>query len=529
MTKGRTEKQRLLLIGYRAYGDWLYTAPVLPYLFEKYDVVLETNNKGYEIFHDDPRFAEIRMFDMDKAAKENPEGYDKDIFRRWAETKREVKADKVINLWRTLETKCIAERYQKVFLKDKEARREKFGKMNFYEAIFDKCEIPMPEKLETDVLHFTEEQEAWGKRWRKKHETDFVVLMPLAGSCSHKVYPDMPELSQRILDTYPNAWIYLMGDASVAHAQWEHPRIVHTAGKLPFKQAITMAKYADYVIGGETGLLVAAGTYGTHKTMLCTASSVYQCCKYHENDHSLQANIECSPCHRAVFATCDCEDMIHDGEETYHPHCIETFDMNTILGIVEEVYNKRNIYNIDYYKRFVERGESEVGKAIYDSRWEIIEKHCHGKLNLLDYGCASGAFHKSSRNGFSTYGFDVNPYSGFTKMPDAKVDILTMWDVIEHLHEPERVIRQVNPEYLFLSTPNVDDVKGPLENWRHYRPGEHLHYFSPKSIEIFLGECGYDVIDSNYDEGAIRDPENPKAIVTVAARRRSGNNSKFSV
>ena len=58
-------KEKLLLIGYRAYGDWLYASPALPYLFEKYDVHLETSYKGYELFHDDKRFKSISIFDIE--------------------------------------------------------------------------------------------------------------------------------------------------------------------------------------------------------------------------------------------------------------------------------------------------------------------------------------------------------------------------------------------------------------------------------------------------------------------------------
>jgi len=514
-------KPKLLLIGYRAYGDWIYTAPVLPYLFKKYRIHLEVNKKGYELFHDDPRFESISVFPLEKY---KPEDQEKVAKKRWKAIEEKIKPDKVINLWRTLETECIAEKYMPEFHESSSKRQELFGNKNFYQAIFKKCEIPLPlinrgRELENlEGVYFTEEQKAWGERWRKEHQNDFVIVMPIAGSCSHKVYPDMPLLTDKIREQYPNAYIYLVGDKSVAHAQWEGERIVHTCGKMAFKQTIMMAKHADMVIGGETGVLVAAGMWGTSKAMLCTASSIYQTVKYHENDYSMQANVPCSPCHRAIYAAEDCERMIVNGEDHY-PSCIMGFDMAQILNVVEKVYNKTNIYNRDYYERFLERSKTEIGEAIYSDRWKLIEKYCRGDMTLLDYGCASGAFHKFSVNGFKTYGYDVNPYSEYKTLSKKKFDILTMWDVIEHLENPGKELKKISAKYLFISTPNVDAVKGDIKDWIHYRPGEHLWYFNLKTLTELLNNVGYKVLEHNYSEGAIRNPDSPEDIISIVGEK----------
>ena len=333
------DKLKLLLIGYRAYGDWLYTLPVLPYLFDRYDVHIELNNKGYELFHDDTRFIGMTRFDVDSWLRKDPAKVWDLAKERWAMLEKELKPDRIINLLGTLEGECIAERYQPEFHLSAEERRKHFGHKNFYEAIFEKCDISMPDKPKLDNLNFTPEQLLWVWNWRVMNTGKFIIIMPIAGSCSHKVYPEMPRLTHDILKKYPNAVIYLTGDSSVAHAQWEHDgRIKHLCGTMSIKQIILMTKYADMVIGGETGIVVAAGMWGTPKIMLCTASSVYQCCKYHENDYSMQANTECSPCHKAIYNVNDCEQMIKDGEDTY-PKCITTFDYSKIMEAVDKVYD----------------------------------------------------------------------------------------------------------------------------------------------------------------------------------------------
>lgn len=276
-----------------------------------------------------------------------------------------------------------------------------------------------------------------------------------------------------------------------------------------------MMKYADYAFGPETGLMVAAGMWGTPKTMLCNTTAIHQTCSMHKNDRSLQSSAPCSPCHKGIYTEEDCEDVRYV-EGIPYSGCVHGFGFDEICGIIKDVYEQKNIYNADYFNRYVERAYSELGRKIYASRWDLIEKHCHGNLRLLDYGCASGAFHKASRNGFITDGYDINPNSPYHKTPEGKVDILTLWDVIEHLHDPAEPLKKHAPEYVFISTPNLHEGV-EFDTWKHNRPGEHLHYFTLQSLSALLQDNGYKVIDHNYDEGAIRDTEKPKDIITVAA------------
>lgn len=179
------------------------------------------------------------------------------------------------------------------------------------------------------------------------------------------------------------------------------------------------------------------------------------------------------------------------------------------------------IYDAAYHNKFLERANTELGKKIYKCRWDLVQRHAHGKLTLLDFGCASGAFHMSSPNGYRTEGYDVNPHTGFSDSSVLEhVDILTMWDSIEHLHSPAELLSEIAPDWLFLSTPNLESVRGDIRAWKHYRPGEHLYYFDRYSLKEVLDYCGYDIVETNFEEGALRDPKNPEAIITMAAKRR---------
>lgn len=177
-------------------------------------------------------------------------------------------------------------------------------------------------------------------------------------------------------------------------------------------------------------------------------------------------------------------------------------------------------YGKDYCQKYEEYSNSELGRKIYSTRWALIEKYCHGDMTLLDWGCAGGAFHLSSVNGFRCGGYDVNPCSPFSEQPGlGKRDILTMWDSIEHMTDISSPFIY-SPDWVFISTPNLESVKVPIKEWKHYRPFEHIHYFDKYSLESMLAPLGYVPVEFNYDEGALRDPKNPEAILTAVFQKK---------
>jgi len=236
-----------------------------------------------------------------------------------------------------LETACIAEKYQDIFYAPIQERRDTIGQFNFYDSVFMQCGLFPPLKPKLDEFYFDDEEIAWGEKWRSRNKDKFILIMPITGSCFHKLYTELPRLTHDILTRYEDAVIYLTGDEVNKESAWEHPRIHNICGKPSIKQAFMMTKHADMVIGGETGIVASAGMWGTPKIMLCTATSVYQATKYHENDFSIQAQTECSPCHRSIYGPDDCQNIKVDGGFVY-PKCIESFDYDYILDRVDYVY-----------------------------------------------------------------------------------------------------------------------------------------------------------------------------------------------
>jgi len=137
---------------------------------------------------------------------------------------------------------------------------------------------------------------------------------------------------------------------------------------------------------------------------------------------------------------------------------------------------------------------------------------------VLDVGCAGGAFPvAASELGFTvigvepsrwlaeqarnTYGLDIRSGSlESQKLTPSSFDIITLWDVIEHLTTPSQVIDSINQllkknGLLVINYPDYDSLTRRFMGMRWpFFLSVHLIYFTPKTIRRFLDERGFDVL-----------------------------------
>jgi hypothetical protein len=129
-------------------------------------------------------------------------------------------------------------------------------------------------------------------------------------------------------------------------------------------------------------------------------------------------------------------------------------------------------------------------------------------------------------HGIIAKGFDINPESEYCEIANLfnGHDIVTFWDSIEHLSDPVSVLRGLNPESVFISTPSTDDFpdgETELIKWHHYYPGEHLHYFNSYSLNAMLGALDYSICYKDYSESKYRRSGGDKNIITIGGHRGS--------
>jgi 2-polyprenyl-3-methyl-5-hydroxy-6-metoxy-1,4-benzoquinol methylase len=156
----------------------------------------------------------------------------------------------------------------------------------------------------------------------------------------------------------------------------------------------------------------------------------------------------------------------------------------------------------------------------FGQRLAFIERQTGGRRGrLLDYGCAVGLFVKVARDagwnamgyersewaaryGRETFGLDIRQGDGRDGLPfDEPFDVVTLWDVLEHLEHPRRVLNHVAGllapgGLLALNTVNSASVGARIagEHWRHLAPPHHLQYFSKESVRRLLEYCGFTLV-----------------------------------
>ncbi len=140
---------------------------------------------------------------------------------------------------------------------------------------------------------------------------------------------------------------------------------------------------------------------------------------------------------------------------------------------------------------------------------------------LFEAGCAYGFFLELARQYWNVHGIDLSaPAAAYAaaelKLPvqhgdiehyplaPNSLDVITMWDTIEHLTDPVGVIAKsagaVRPGgILALTTGDIDAVLPRFlkKRWRLIIPS-HLHYFSRKSMVRLLTDQGFEVVHFSY-------------------------------
>ncbi len=136
---------------------------------------------------------------------------------------------------------------------------------------------------------------------------------------------------------------------------------------------------------------------------------------------------------------------------------------------------------------------------------------------LLDVGCYTGIFLElAQERGWEAWGVEPSRWAAEhgrrkglrviastleeASFPDDFFHVVTMWDVIEHLTNPLRTLRESNRilkggGLICIHTMNIESpfakLMGPHWPWLMEM---HLYYFSPRTLEAMLKKAGFEVI-----------------------------------
>lgn len=165
---------------------------------------------------------------------------------------------------------------------------------------------------------------------------------------------------------------------------------------------------------------------------------------------------------------------------------------NTDKGFINQLYKKVRNYTL--------KEKSDL----------IIKSTGVDKGNLLDVGCGIGAFlnvikekgwqvkglepdESARRLAKQLYNIDAEESSQLFHLPPESFDAITMWHVLEHVHDLHLYVDQIKSLLkpngkIFIAVPNYSSLDADIYrlNWAAYDVPRHLYHFTPKSIEMLL-------------------------------------------
>lgn len=136
-------------------------------------------------------------------------------------------------------------------------------------------------------------------------------------------------------------------------------------------------------------------------------------------------------------------------------------------------------------------------------------------LKIADVGYGRGEFlHAAAKLGHEVRGVEVHGLDfGIENVSLAEAiawaDVLTFFDSLEHLDSFEALLAPgPKPSHVFVSVPRLPPVAHwkALGEWKHFKPHEHLHYFSPTSVYMLAERAGFSVSTWTHVEDCLRGP-----------------------
>ncbi|MFQ5855672.1 MAG: class I SAM-dependent methyltransferase [Anaerolineae bacterium] len=184
-----------------------------------------------------------------------------------------------------------------------------------------------------------------------------------------------------------------------------------------------------------------------------------------------------------------------------------------------------SLYPLDYepFKRSVD-GELNpflrwMRRRHYGYRCRAVRRAKPAGGQLVDVGCGTGGFlcELQQGGGWQAMGIDINQRAlnvarrqgvqvrcgelGDLGLPTASFDVVTMWEVIEHVLNPWDTLAEIHrilkPNgVLLLSTPNGESWQAQLwgMHWLGWEVPRHLQIFSPQTLRQLLEDAGFEIV-----------------------------------
>lgn len=149
---------------------------------------------------------------------------------------------------------------------------------------------------------------------------------------------------------------------------------------------------------------------------------------------------------------------------------------------------------------------SGSAEQIAQIRWNFVKEA--GARTVLDYGCGCNFMTIFAPDSTDVDSYDIGhiddnayPQTGIKR---DHYDLILFHDVLEHVDwegDPDSMMEEMiqRVQWASVTVPALPDGE-PMEGWKHYKPGEHLTYFTEETLDEFFGERGFVKVKSGYPE-----------------------------
>lgn len=167
-------------------------------------------------------------------------------------------------------------------------------------------------------------------------------------------------------------------------------------------------------------------------------------------------------------------------------------------GVILDVSSIPMEYGEEYAEKYARYSRTEMGKSLSKFRKNFVEMFRPERV--LDYGCGWGTL-VLSQNGWS--GYDINPFC-MKHLGEKAVrnpvlqsyDCVCFFDSFEHLSDPTSILKSMSADSLLVCTIPIwcKNSWSGIVSWKHWRPSEHLCYFTLKGLISYLEMYGFSVL-----------------------------------
>ena len=190
-------------------------------------------------------------------------------------------------------------------------------------------------------------------------------------------------------------------------------------------------------------------------------------------------------------------------------------------GVVHQLYYDLFKYDENYVQTYETPGYKQKAEVLNNIRFAFICGAVGRKPNsILDFGYGNGDFLKvAKKHGVNVSGVDVtgckvegvNTYLANELPFNTGREVVTFWDALEHVEFMHTVINaDFCPYFIAVTVPalpcgfNNGNFKDKFSEWKHRKPNEHLHHFTPLSLKLFMKKQGYKLSSLCHVEDYIR-------------------------